>query len=60
MTRWLTQFQYCNDSCAVKMYRLWAAGCQDIVSFGNQLLLCCPDYNKSLVFKDWQTCKDLL
>jgi hypothetical protein len=30
-----------ENSCAVKMNRLSAAGCQDIVSFGNQLDLDC-------------------
>jgi hypothetical protein len=30
-----------GDSCAVKMNRLSAAGCQDIVSFGDQLNLNC-------------------
>ncbi len=46
-----------GNSCAVKMYRLLAAGCQDIVSFGNQLELDCVfiGYNtikfiKSIVF----------
>ena len=46
-----------GDSCAVKMNRLSAAGCQDIVSFGNQLNLNCVfiGYNtikivKSIVF----------
>ena len=30
-----------ENSCAVKMNRLSAASCQDIVSFGNQLDLDC-------------------
>ena len=30
-----------ENSCAVKMNRLSAAGCQDIVPFGNQLDLNC-------------------
>jgi hypothetical protein len=33
-----------NNSCAVKMFRLSAAGCKDIVSFGSQLKPYCAKY----------------
>ena len=41
-----------ENSCAVKMNRLSAAGCQDIVSFGSQFDLNCVSTNTLLTLSN--------